>query len=164
MLTAPRGKAAPYWPWEPPRCAHWSRHGIRQRAAHPRTAICGLADSCGRAARFQTARFQTAGCGLADSCGRAARFRRAICAPAAVWSRTERFRTAGCGSADSCGRAAVPRFRVVDRIFTNFHTPCSTLLMMISAFCGRERILSAYEEAVNLKYRFFSYGDAMLIH
>jgi S-adenosylmethionine:tRNA ribosyltransferase-isomerase len=55
------------------------------------------------------------------------------------------------------------RFKVVDRLFTNFHTPKSTLLMLVSAFAGRERILAAYEEAVARRYRFFSYGDAMLI-
>lgn len=55
------------------------------------------------------------------------------------------------------------RFRVVDGLFTNFHTPKSTLLMLVSAFAGRERILDAYAEAVRLRYRFFSYGDAMLI-
>ena len=55
------------------------------------------------------------------------------------------------------------RFRVVDRLFTNFHTPRSTLLMLVSAFAGRERILNAYAEAVRERYRFFSYGDAMLI-
>jgi len=55
------------------------------------------------------------------------------------------------------------RFKVVDRLFTNFHTPRSTLLMLVSAFAGRERILHAYEEAVSMRYRFFSYGDAMLI-
>ncbi len=55
------------------------------------------------------------------------------------------------------------RFKVVDRLFTNFHTPKSTLLMLVAAFAGRERILAAYEEAVRARYRFFSYGDAMLI-
>ncbi len=54
-------------------------------------------------------------------------------------------------------------FKVVDMIFTNFHTPESTLLMLVSAFAGRERILAAYQEAVRERYRFFSYGDAMLI-
>jgi len=54
-------------------------------------------------------------------------------------------------------------FRAVDMMFTNFHTPESTLLMLVSAFAGRERVLAAYEEAVRLRYRFFSYGDAMLI-
>lgn len=55
------------------------------------------------------------------------------------------------------------KFRIVDRLFTNFHTPESTLLMLVSAFAGREHILSAYKEAVKQKYKFFSYGDAMLI-
>ena len=54
-------------------------------------------------------------------------------------------------------------FNVVDGIITNFHTPESTLLMLVSAFCGRDRILKAYEYAVQEEYKFFSYGDAMLI-
>lgn len=55
-------------------------------------------------------------------------------------------------------------FRVVDALITNFHLPRSTLLMLVSAFGGRERILAAYEEAVREGYRFYSYGDAMAIH
>lgn len=55
------------------------------------------------------------------------------------------------------------RFRVVDAMLTNFHLPRSTLLMMISAFAGRERVLQAYREAVEQRYRFYSYGDCMLI-
>ncbi|MCF7848267.1 MAG: tRNA preQ1(34) S-adenosylmethionine ribosyltransferase-isomerase QueA [Kiritimatiellales bacterium] len=54
-------------------------------------------------------------------------------------------------------------FKVADTILTNFHLPKSTLLMMMSAFAGRERMLHAYEVAVQEKYRFFSYGDCMLI-
>ena len=54
-------------------------------------------------------------------------------------------------------------FRVVDGLITNFHLPCSTLLMLVSAFAGREAVLAAYLEAVREKYRFFSYGDAMFI-
>jgi S-adenosylmethionine:tRNA ribosyltransferase-isomerase len=54
-------------------------------------------------------------------------------------------------------------FRLVDSLFTNFHTPKSTLLMLVSAFASRELILSTYAEAVRQRYRFFSYGDAMLI-
>ncbi len=54
-------------------------------------------------------------------------------------------------------------FRVVDMILTNFHLPKSTLLMMMSAFAGRELMLAAYAEAVKEQYRFFSYGDCMLI-
>jgi S-adenosylmethionine:tRNA ribosyltransferase-isomerase len=55
------------------------------------------------------------------------------------------------------------RFRVVDRLLTNFHLPRSTLLMLVSAFAGRERIRIAYSHAVAERYRFFSYGDAMLL-
>ncbi len=55
------------------------------------------------------------------------------------------------------------RFKVVDRLITNFHLPRSTLLMLVSAFGGREQILSAYRQAVEQRYRFYSYGDAMVI-
>jgi S-adenosylmethionine:tRNA ribosyltransferase-isomerase len=54
-------------------------------------------------------------------------------------------------------------FRTVDALVTNFHLPRSTLMLMVSAFAGRERILAAYAEAVRNRYRFFSFGDAMLI-
>lgn len=55
------------------------------------------------------------------------------------------------------------RFQVVDALLTNFHLPRSTLLMLVSAFAGRERVLAAYEEAVRQGYRFYSYGDAMFV-
>jgi S-adenosylmethionine:tRNA ribosyltransferase-isomerase len=55
------------------------------------------------------------------------------------------------------------RFRVVDGLLTNFHLPGSTLLMLVSAFAGREQVLAAYREAIAARYRFYSYGDAMLI-
>jgi len=55
------------------------------------------------------------------------------------------------------------RFRVVDGLITNFHLPESTLLMLVSAFAGRERVLAAYAHAVAERYRFFSYGDVMLL-
>jgi S-adenosylmethionine:tRNA ribosyltransferase-isomerase len=55
------------------------------------------------------------------------------------------------------------RFEVVTDLITNFHLPRSTLLMLVAAFAGRERVLAAYGEAVRLGYRFYSYGDAMLI-
>ena len=55
------------------------------------------------------------------------------------------------------------RFRMTDCLITNFHLPESTLLMLVSALAGREKILKAYEEAVREQYRFFSFGDAMLI-
>ena len=54
-------------------------------------------------------------------------------------------------------------FRVVDALLTNFHLPKSTLLMLVSAFAGRELVLEAYREAVREKYRFYSYGDCMLL-
>ena len=54
-------------------------------------------------------------------------------------------------------------FQVVDQLLTNFHLPQSTLLALVSAFAGRARVLSAYRAAVESGYRFFSYGDAMLI-
>jgi len=54
-------------------------------------------------------------------------------------------------------------FRIIDRLLTNFHLPKSTLLMLVSALAGRELILEAYREAVRERYRFFSYGDCMLI-
>ena len=78
-------------------------------------------------------------------------------------------------SADAGGRVAAGsgpcklfiypgyRFKVVDMMITNFHLPRSTLLMLVSAFAGRSRVLKAYCQAVKLRYRFYSYGDAMLI-
>jgi S-adenosylmethionine:tRNA ribosyltransferase-isomerase len=55
------------------------------------------------------------------------------------------------------------RFKVIDALITNFHLPRSTLLMLVSAFAGRDTILTAYREAITRRYRFYSYGDAMLI-
>jgi S-adenosylmethionine:tRNA ribosyltransferase-isomerase len=54
-------------------------------------------------------------------------------------------------------------FSIADILITNFHTPLSTLLMMISAFCGHDLMMEAYQEAIKEKYRFYSYGDAMMI-
>jgi len=54
-------------------------------------------------------------------------------------------------------------FQIIDGLLTNFHLPKSTLLMLVSALAGRERVLAAYKEAVEKKYRFFSFGDAMLL-
>ena len=56
------------------------------------------------------------------------------------------------------------RFRVVDSLLTNFHLPESTLLMLVSAFAGRELIMEAYREAISREYRFFSFGDAMFLY
>jgi S-adenosylmethionine:tRNA ribosyltransferase-isomerase len=55
------------------------------------------------------------------------------------------------------------QFKAVDALVTNFHLPESTLIMLISALAGRDNVLAAYEEAVRERYRFFSFGDAMLI-
>ena len=55
------------------------------------------------------------------------------------------------------------KFNAVDALLTNFHLPRTTLLMLVSAFCGRELLMKAYEEAIRERYRFYSYGDAMLI-
>ena len=55
------------------------------------------------------------------------------------------------------------KFNVVDALVTNFHLPESTLLMLVSAFSGYSRMMNAYSEAVEQRYRFFSYGDAMFL-
>ena len=55
------------------------------------------------------------------------------------------------------------KFKILDGLITNFHLPESTLIMLVSALAGREHVLAAYEEAVQERYRFFSFGDAMLI-
>ena len=54
-------------------------------------------------------------------------------------------------------------FRVTGAMLTNFHLPQSTLLMLVSAFAGRERVLAAYRHAIDAQYRFYSYGDCMLV-
>ena len=69
---------------------------------------------------------------------------------------------AGAGRTRLCIQPGYP-FRVVDRLMTNFHLPRSTLLALVSAFAGRDPVLAAYRHAVRGGYRFFSYGDAMLI-
>ena len=55
-------------------------------------------------------------------------------------------------------------FKVIDGLVTNFHLPQSTLLMLVSAFAGKEKIMKAYKTAVEKEYRFFSLGDAMFIY
>ena len=54
-------------------------------------------------------------------------------------------------------------FKMIDRLITNFHLPESTLMMLVSALAGKDKIMAAYEEAVKERYRFFSFGDAMFI-
>jgi S-adenosylmethionine:tRNA ribosyltransferase-isomerase len=70
--------------------------------------------------------------------------------------------TPGRGSSDLFLYPGRP-FRVVDALITNFHLPRSTLLMLVAAFAGREAILGVYRDAIARGYRFYSYGDAMLI-
>lgn len=81
-----------------------------------------------------------------------------------------RARSAGCADLLAAGRAEAEifllpghEFRVVDQLLSNFHLPKSTLLALVSAFAGRERILHAYRHAVEKRYRFYSYGDCMLM-
>ena len=69
---------------------------------------------------------------------------------------------AGAGETD-CVIVPGFRFKATDAVITNFHLPRSSLLLLVAAFAGRERVLAAYAEAVRLGYRFYSYGDAMLI-
>ncbi len=69
---------------------------------------------------------------------------------------------AGCGETSLFVTPGY-RFRVVERLLTNFHLPRSTLLMLVSAFAGVDRVRAAYAHAVSRRYRFFSYGDAMLL-
>ena len=54
-------------------------------------------------------------------------------------------------------------FKVLDMLITNFHLPESTLVMLVSALAGRDHVLNAYQEAIRERYRFFSFGDAMLV-
>jgi S-adenosylmethionine:tRNA ribosyltransferase-isomerase len=80
------------------------------------------------------------------------------------WAATaEGFLRAGAGEADLYIRPG-HRFRIVDGLVTNFHLPRSSLLVLVSAFAGRDVVLRAYRHAVEARYRFYSYGDAMLIH
>ena len=69
---------------------------------------------------------------------------------------------AGCGSSELFIRPTY-QFQVVEALLTNFHLPRSTLLMLVSAFAGREAVLAAYRAAVTERYRFFSYGDVTFI-
>ena len=71
--------------------------------------------------------------------------------------------SAGEGGDDRSVHLPGDRFAVVTDLVTNFHLPRSTLLMLVAAFAGRERVLAAYREAIARGYRFYSYGDAMLI-
>ncbi len=80
-----------------------------------------------------------------------------------AWDRERAELRAGEGATSIFIRPGTHEFRAVDRLITNFHLPGSTLLMLVSAFAGHELVMAAYNEAVRERYRFFSYGDAMLI-
>lgn len=80
-----------------------------------------------------------------------------------AWDRARDELRAGAGETSIFIRPGTHEFRAVDRLITNFHLPGSTLLMLVSAFAGHELTMAAYREAVSERYRFFSYGDAMLI-
>ena len=104
----------------------------------------------------------------APRAGRARRGRRHHRGTRARVGRAVRRRGRGCAAAAARGETALfirPgfRFRVVDALLTNFHLPQSTLLMLVAAFAGRAQVLAAYAHAVAARYRFFSYGDAMLV-
>lgn len=104
-----------------------------------------------------------------------AKGRRIIAVGTTTVRALETLATAVCGQELSCGWQEgysgwtrlfiLPgfQFRVVDGLITNFHLPRSTLLMRVSAFVGRERVLAAYREAIHHRYRFFSFGDATLM-
>jgi S-adenosylmethionine:tRNA ribosyltransferase-isomerase len=78
-------------------------------------------------------------------------------------ARDDRTVAAGRGESQLFLYPGSQPFRVVDALLTNFHLPKSTLLMLVAAFAGREEILAVYREAIARNYRFFSFGDAMLI-
>jgi len=101
--------------------------------------------------------------------GRAPRARRGrIVAVGTTSVRCLETASAGGEIAPFCGDTSIfiypgYRFRSVDALVTNFHLPESTLIMLVSAFAGREHVMHAYKEAIDHQYRFFSYGDAMFV-
>ncbi len=108
--------------------------------------------------------------GTAESVNRAKREGRRVVAVGTTSVRTLEASARAHGGAVATGAFEtdlflVPgaTFHVVDALLTNFHLPRSTLIMLVAAFAGRERVLAAYREAVAMGYRFFSYGDAMFI-
>ena len=112
--------------------------------------------------------FYTIEAGVADKINQAKKDGRPILAVGTTSVRTlESAFSDGLVRPGTCGTSIFMypgyKFKVVDQMFTNFHTPESTLIMLVSAFAGRENILAAYNEAVRERYRFFSYGDCMLI-
>jgi S-adenosylmethionine:tRNA ribosyltransferase-isomerase len=111
--------------------------------------------------------------GAADAIGRAQADHRRVIAVGTTTTRTleavalahDGRVVAGSGTTDLFIHPGCPafQFRVIRGLLTNFHLPQSSLLMLVSAFAGRDRVLAAYREAVRERYRFYSYGDAMLV-
>jgi S-adenosylmethionine:tRNA ribosyltransferase-isomerase len=106
----------------------------------------------------------------ADAINRARAERRRIVAVGTTTTRALEAAARAGGGRVAAGRADADNFihpghvfRAIDGLLTNFHLPKSSLLMLVAAFAGRERVLDAYREAVAQRYRFYSYGDAMLI-
>jgi S-adenosylmethionine:tRNA ribosyltransferase-isomerase len=107
----------------------------------------------------------------ADAVNRAQRERRRIVAVGTTVVRTLESAAQRAGSAPLSAHSGETEifispgfdFRVVDALLTNFHLPQSSLLMLVSAFAGREHVLEAYRHAVESRYRFFSYGDCMFL-
>jgi S-adenosylmethionine:tRNA ribosyltransferase-isomerase len=129
--------------FQPVRVADLSRHRMHRERAVVSPRLCGQV----AAARARGGRVVAVGTTVVRSLETAAR--QGELAP--FDGETDLFITPGF------------RFRVVDALLTNFHLPESTLLMLVCAFAGRERVLAAYAHAVRQRYRFFSYGDAMWI-
>lgn len=112
--------------------------------------------------RVETERYEI-GSAAANTIGRAHQERRRVIAVGTTTVRTlESFIAPGTGETDLFIKPG-HEFRVVNGLITNFHLPRSSLLMLVAAFAGRERLLAAYRTAVAERYRFYSYGDAMLI-
>ena len=82
---------------------------------------------------------------------------------AAVPSNLRRTRTDACSGWTEIFIYPGYQFKILDGLITNFHLPESTLIMLVSALAGKEHVMAAYEEAVKERYRFFSFGDAMII-
>ena len=119
--------------------------------------------------RLEPERYEI-GIGAADAINRALNEGRRVVAVGTTTTRTLEAVARAHGSRISPGSGETDlfiypgfEFRVVGALLTNFHLPQSSLLMLVSAFAGRERVLSAYDAAVAARYRFYSYGDAMLV-
>jgi S-adenosylmethionine:tRNA ribosyltransferase-isomerase len=129
--------------FQPVRVADIEQHRMHSEWYRlPEATVAAIARARGRGGRVTAVGTTTLRC--LESAGRAATLR------------------AGAGETDIFVRPGF-RFRVVDRLLTNFHLPRSTLLMLVCAFAGMQNVLRAYHHAVAQGYRFFSYGDAMLI-